>query len=95
MNRGPMASTGPLLRIDLILSGEVRLAETAESGAAQNRDRAIIVVHMNGECSLSARPHQQGISEMDVDLGHEKRGEKFRHCVSALPEFDTPPTPGI
>ena len=53
------------------LTRNLGLTEEFEAGASENGNRAIVVVHVDSERRLTARPHEQGVGEMNVHLAHK------------------------
>src|SRR6266705_1496678 len=75
----PVLSTEKFLWRSLpgLLARDVGLAKQLKTGAGQNRNGALIIVHVESERGLATRSHKEGISEMHIYFRHEKRGQEF------------------
>ena len=59
------------------LARDIGLAQELKTGASQNGNGAIVVVHMERERCLLAWAHEEGVCEVDIDFRHEERRKKF------------------
>ena len=55
--------------------------------AAQDGGRALVILDVQGEGGVSARAAEERVAAVDIDLGHQQRGEQLAQLAGAFLEF--------